>query len=57
MNMNFIHCYDEKVFNQLIELGFTPLKNDYPFVLLSDKANFDLSIFGDTIEFSDIMLF
>ena len=57
MDMNFIHCYDEKVFNQLIELGFTPLKNDFPFVLLSDKANFDLSIFGDTIEFSDIMLF
>lgn len=57
MNMNFIHCYDEEVFNKLIEKDFTPLKNDYPYVLLNDKAKFDLSIFGDTIEFSDIMLF
>ena len=55
--MNFIHCYDEEVFNKLIEKDFTPLKNDYPYVLLNDKAKFDLSIFGDTIEFSDIMLF
>lgn len=57
MNMNFIHCYDEEVFNKLIEKGFTPLKNDYPYVLLNEKVEFDLSIFGDTIEFSDKMLF
>lgn len=57
MNMNFIHCYDEEVFNKLIEKDFTPLKNDYPYVLLNEKVEFDLSIFGDTIEFSDIMLF
>jgi len=55
--MNFIHCYDEEVFNKLIEKGFTPLKNDYPYVLLNEKVEFDLSIFGDTIEFSDKMLF
>ncbi len=60
INMNFIHCYDEKVFNELIKLGFTPLKNDYPFVLANDKIEFelnDLTVFGNTIEFSDIMLF
>lgn len=57
MNMNFIHCYSEEVFNKLIEKDFTPLKNDYPYVLLNDKAEFDLSTFGDTIEFSDTMLF
>lgn len=57
MDMIFIHCYSEETFNQLIKKGFTPLKNDYPYVLLNDKTEFDLSIFSDTVEFSDIMLF
>jgi hypothetical protein len=57
MDMNFIHCYNEETFNQLIKKGFTPLKNDYPYVLLNEKIEFDLSTFSDAIEFSDIMLF
>ena len=57
MDMNFIHCYDEETFIKLIDEGFTPLKNDYPFVLLNENNFEDLTIFGDTIEFSDKMLF
>jgi hypothetical protein len=57
MDMNFIHCFSEDIFNQLIEKGFTPLKNDYPFVLLNENKFSDLSVFGDAIEFSDKMLF
>ena len=56
MEMSFIHCYDEEVFDKLIELGLTPLKNDYPFVLLKE-GNINFEEFGDTIEFSDTMLF
>lgn len=57
MDIQFIHCYDEEIFNQLIEKGFTPLKNDYPFVLLNENNFEDLIMFGDSIEFSDKMLF
>jgi len=56
MEMSFIHCYSEEIFNKLIELGLTPLKNDYPFVLLNE-GNVNFEEFGDTIEFSDTMLF
>lgn len=57
MDINFIHCFSEETFNQLIEKGFTPLKNDYPFVLLNENKFEDLTMFGDAIEFSDKMLF
>ena len=57
MDMNFIHCYSDETFNQLLAKGFMPLKNDNPYVLLNNKTEFDLSIFSDTVEFSDIMLF
>lgn len=57
MDINFIHCFSEDVFNQLIKKGFTPLKNDYPFVLLNENKFEDLTVFGDVIEFSDKMLF
>lgn len=56
--MNFIHCNDEKVFKTLVENGFAPLKNDYPYVLLNDEnIKFEFSSFNDAIEFSDIMYF
>lgn len=55
--LNFIHCYDENVFNELIKKGLTPLKNDYPYVLLFEETNINFEEFGDTIEFSDKMLF
>jgi hypothetical protein len=58
-NLTFIHCYNEESFNELIKKGFTPLKNDNPYVLLNNEnTSFeDFTIFGNTIEFSDIMLF
>ena len=56
MDMNFIHCNNAEVFNKLIEMGLTPLKNDYPFVLLNE-GNINFEEFGDAIEISDKMLF
>lgn len=54
--MNFIHTKNEEIFEELKKIGFMPLKETKPFVLLFDK-NINFSFDNKEIKISDNMYF